>query len=137
MKITLHPGAEQDIQEAAAFYEREGSSVLAARFVAEFKRLSNVLMCAKKFSHHSCACSAIKPELTSMSFANRGFAIPVSYLGRKDPSRDPELRGKADYILEVRRRVRWVLEAKAPGVELGENDYEQAWSYANHPERAA
>ena len=36
MKITLHPGAEQDIQEAAAFYEREGSSVLAARFVAEF-----------------------------------------------------------------------------------------------------
>ncbi len=44
MKITLHPGAEQDIQEAAAFYEREGSSVLAARFVAEFKRLSNLLI---------------------------------------------------------------------------------------------
>ena len=43
MKITLHPGAEQDIQEAAAFYEREGSSVLAARF-AEFKRLSNLLI---------------------------------------------------------------------------------------------
>ncbi len=44
MKITLHPGAEQDIQEAAAFYEREGSSVLAAKFVAEFKRLSNLLI---------------------------------------------------------------------------------------------
>ena len=44
MKITLHPGAEQDIQEAAVFYEREGSSVLAARFVAEFKRLSNLLI---------------------------------------------------------------------------------------------
>lgn len=25
MKTTLHPGAEQDIQEAAAFYEQEGS----------------------------------------------------------------------------------------------------------------
>ncbi len=44
MKITLHPGAEQDIHEAAAFYEREGSPVLAARFVAEFKRLSNLLI---------------------------------------------------------------------------------------------
>lgn len=44
MKIALHPGAEQDIQEAAEFYEREGSSVLAARFVAEFKRISNLLI---------------------------------------------------------------------------------------------
>jgi plasmid stabilization system protein ParE len=44
MRITLHPGAEQDIQEAAEFYEREGSPVLAARFVAEFKRLSNLLI---------------------------------------------------------------------------------------------
>jgi len=44
MKITLHPGADQDIQEAAVFYEREGSPALAARFVAEFKRLSNLLI---------------------------------------------------------------------------------------------
>ncbi|SBT08388.1 Plasmid stabilization system protein [Candidatus Accumulibacter aalborgensis] len=44
MKVTLHPGAEQDIREAAAFYEREGSAVLAARFVAEFKRLSSLLV---------------------------------------------------------------------------------------------
>jgi toxin ParE1/3/4 len=44
MKITLHPGAEQDLQDAAAFYEREGSSALAARFVAEFKRLSSLLI---------------------------------------------------------------------------------------------
>ena len=43
MKVTLHPAAEQDIQEAAAFYEREGTSKLAARFVAEFKRLSAML----------------------------------------------------------------------------------------------
>ncbi len=64
----------------------------------------------------------------------QGLRYPRQYLGRKDPARDPGLRGKADYILEVKGRVRWVIEAKAPGVELGPNDSEQAWSYANHPE---
>ena len=44
MRITLHPGAERDIQEAAAFYGREGSPLLAAKFVAEFKRLSQLLI---------------------------------------------------------------------------------------------
>lgn len=44
MKVSLHPGAEKDIEEAAAFYEREASPVLAARFVAEFKRLSKLLI---------------------------------------------------------------------------------------------
>ena len=44
MKLTLHPGAEQDILEAGAFYEREGSPLLASRFVAEFKRLANLLL---------------------------------------------------------------------------------------------
>ncbi len=56
------------------------------------------------------------------------------FLGRKDPNKDPELRGKADYILEVRGRVRWVLEAKAPGVDVAPDHAEQAWSYASHPE---
>ena len=32
MKLTLHPGAENDVEEAAEFYEREGSAALAARF---------------------------------------------------------------------------------------------------------
>jgi toxin ParE1/3/4 len=44
MKVTLHPGAEQDVQEAAAFYAREGSPLVAARFVAEFKRLGVLLL---------------------------------------------------------------------------------------------
>ncbi|MGY4828210.1 type II toxin-antitoxin system RelE/ParE family toxin [Sphaerotilaceae bacterium SBD11-9] len=44
MKVVLHPGAEQDIQEAAAFYAREGSPLVAARFVAEFKRLTALLV---------------------------------------------------------------------------------------------
>jgi len=44
MKVSIHPGAEQDIEDAAAFYEREGSAILAARFIAEFKRLSKLLL---------------------------------------------------------------------------------------------
>ena len=43
MKVTLHPAAERDIAEAAEFYERTGSPVVAAKFVAEFKRLSTLL----------------------------------------------------------------------------------------------
>ena len=44
MKVTLHPGAERDIGEAAAFYAREGSPALAATFVAEFKRVATLLL---------------------------------------------------------------------------------------------
>jgi toxin ParE1/3/4 len=44
MKVTLHPSAEKDIENAAGFYEREGSAALAALFVAEFKKLSRLLM---------------------------------------------------------------------------------------------
>lgn len=43
MRVTLHPAAEQDIVDAASFYEREGSAVLAARFVTEFKRMAALL----------------------------------------------------------------------------------------------
>lgn len=44
MKLTLHPAAEQDIQAAASFYERTGTPLVAARFVAEFKRLATLLI---------------------------------------------------------------------------------------------
>ena len=44
MKATIHPDAAQDIAEAAAFYEREGSPQLAARFVAEVKRVIHLLL---------------------------------------------------------------------------------------------
>lgn len=43
MKVTLHPAAERDIAEAAEFYEREASPILAARFVKEFKRVAALL----------------------------------------------------------------------------------------------
>lgn len=43
MRIVLHPAAERDLLEAATFYERQGSPALAARFVAEFKRMAALL----------------------------------------------------------------------------------------------
>lgn len=44
MKVVLHPDAAQDLQEAAAYYEREGSPAVAAKFVAEFKLLTTLLI---------------------------------------------------------------------------------------------
>jgi plasmid stabilization system protein ParE len=43
MKVILHPGAEQDIVDAATFYETEGSPALANRFVKEVERVANLL----------------------------------------------------------------------------------------------
>ena len=59
---------------------------------------------------------------------------PRRSLGRKKPNADPELRGKADYICEVDRRIRWTIEAKSPGGGITDDDVEQAFTYANHPE---
>jgi len=64
MKITLHPAAERDLFDAAAFYEREGSPALAARFVAEFKRMGALL--------------TEQPEIGSpRSRGRRGFAMSI------------------------------------------------------------
>jgi hypothetical protein len=59
---------------------------------------------------------------------------PYNYIGKKNHSKDPILRGKPDYILEAKGKVRWVLEAKAPDQEISADILEQAWSYANHAE---
>lgn len=64
MKVTVHPGAECDLYDAAEFYEREGSPILAARFVAEFKRVAALL--------------AERPEMGSpRSRGRRGFALSI------------------------------------------------------------
>ena len=39
----------------------------------------------------------------------QSLRYPKIFLGRKNPNRDLELRGRADYILESSGRVRWVL----------------------------
>jgi hypothetical protein len=58
---------------------------------------------------------------------------PKKSLGRKK-SRDPELVGKADYVFEVDKRLRWVMEAKGPDEDLTQDEREQAYTYATHPE---
>lgn len=55
-------------------------------------------------------------------------------LGRKNPVKDPPLRGRADYICVAGGQVRWTIEAKPPYEELDLTAREQAWTYANHPE---
>jgi hypothetical protein len=64
----------------------------------------------------------------------QSLRYPRFFLGRKDPKKDPELRGKADYICEVDRKIRWTIEAKSPASEITTDDIEQSYSYANHPE---
>src|SRR5262245_61612627 len=63
----------------------------------------------------------------------QNLRYPRVFLGRKKGN-DPPLRGKADYILEVQGRLRWVVEAKPPSSPLGLEEIEQAWTYASHPE---
>lgn len=64
----------------------------------------------------------------------QSLRYPRAFIGRKKPNSDPILRGKADYILEAGGAVRWVIEAKAPDVEIDVDSIEQAFTYANHPE---
>lgn len=63
----------------------------------------------------------------------QSLCYPKASMGRKKPNSDPVLRGKADYILEAGGSVRWIIEAKAPDVEIDTDAIEQAFTYANHP----
>jgi plasmid stabilization system protein ParE len=44
LKVVLHPAAELDLEAAAAFYERQGSPALAARFIKEFWHAASLLL---------------------------------------------------------------------------------------------
>jgi len=43
LSYRLHPGAEQDLLEAARFYRREGGARLASRLLDEFERVAKLL----------------------------------------------------------------------------------------------
>lgn len=64
MKLSLHPDAERDLAEAAAYCERAGSALVAVRFVAEFRRVANLLM-------------AFPAMGSPRSRGRRGFAMSV------------------------------------------------------------
>lgn len=88
----------------------------------------------------------VRPFLERLGYrhgtlANIRTEVPLRYaqafLGRKNPSSDPALRGRADYVCEFIPYGRWVVEVKAPLIELSEEDAAQAHTYAAHPEIAA
>jgi hypothetical protein len=60
-----------------------------------------------------------------------------AFLGRKNPARDPDLVGRADYICGVVSFGRWIVEVKSPAEALSQDTVEQAHTYAAHPEIAA
>jgi Type I restriction enzyme R protein N terminus (HSDR_N) len=49
-------------------------------------------------------------------------------------SADRLLTGYADYILDVGKQIRWVLETKSPANGILDVDVDQAFTYAKHPE---
>jgi hypothetical protein len=63
----------------------------------------------------------------------QSLRYPKNILGLKKKS-DPILRGTADYICDVKSKLRWVIEAKSPDIKIGIDDLEQSYSYAIHPE---
>ncbi|MDR6624849.1 type I restriction enzyme HsdR N-terminal domain-containing protein [Caulobacter segnis] len=88
----------------------------------------------------------VRPLLTSLGYAHgteasirteQTFRYGKAFLGRKNAKKDPDLAGRADYILEVASYGRWVAEVKAPSEEITRDAVEQAHTYAAHPEVAA
>jgi Type I restriction enzyme R protein N terminus (HSDR_N) len=60
------------------------------------------------------------------------LVYPHDLLGRKKKT-DPLLIGKPDYICRAGGRVSWTIEAKPP-VPISNDDIQQAYTYAKHPE---
>lgn len=88
----------------------------------------------------------VRPMLARLGFehgtlANIRTEVQLRYdrafLGRKNPTKDPPLVGRADYVCEAISYGRWVVEVKAPSHELTTDDAEQAHTYSAHPGIAA
>jgi hypothetical protein len=84
----------------------------------------------------------VRPLLSRLGYAHGTQAnirteVPLRYdkafLGRKNPSKDPPLAGRADYICEAISFGRWAVEVKAPYHVLNQDDVEQAHTYCAHP----
>lgn len=61
-------------------------------------------------------------------------ALPLQLPRPKKPEEGSVLSGRADYVLNAGGRVPWVIEAKAAARAITDDDIEQAYSYAIHPE---
>lgn len=60
------------------------------------------------------------------------LTYPKIVMGRMKPTDPPLPRGRADYVLEVDRKLRWVVEAKHPDEPLTDEVIAQTFTYANH-----
>lgn len=98
-----------------------------------------------RFSEADVRAEMLDPMLRALGYqagtTNNISREPVlrygrRFLGHKKKS-DPKLEGRPDYVLEVGSAGRWLIEAKAPHVTLTVDDFEQAQSYALHPNVAA
>lgn len=95
MKVTLHPAAEQDIQAAATFYEREGSPLVAARFVAEFKRVATLLLDNPEIgSPRSNGRRGLPMSVFPYTVIYRASAEEIKILVVKHDSKRPAFGGK-------------------------------------------
>jgi plasmid stabilization system protein ParE len=95
MKVTLHPAAERDLLEAAQFYEREGSSALAARFVAEFKRLAVLLSAQPEIgSPRSSGRRGLAMSIFPYTVVYKSSAAEIRILVVKHDSRRPGYGGR-------------------------------------------
>ncbi len=62
------------------------------------------------------------------------WRYPHLFLGHKNSKTDPILKGRPDYILEIREIGNWILEAKAGSEVVGMDDIDQAYTYASVPQ---
>jgi plasmid stabilization system protein ParE len=95
VKITIHPGAEQDLTEAAEFYERKGSPLVAGRFIDEFKRLLLLLREYPQIgSPRSNGRRSLSMKVFPYSVIYRGTAQEIVILVVKHDSRRAGYGGK-------------------------------------------
>jgi len=99
-------------------------------------------MSSRTLSEAAVREEIIAPILRALHYSSNGendvryglsLRYPREILGRKNPAADRRIRGIADYLCRAGRRIPWIIEAK-PSEPITDDDIEQAYSYAKHPE---
>src|SRR5688572_14860240 len=90
----------------------------------------------ERYSENDVRETIIRPLIAKLGYAPEMVTTQLAlkydrlFLGhKKGADKDRQLRGEADYIMDIDGRLRWVIEAKKPG-EITDDDREQAYSYA-------
>jgi toxin ParE1/3/4 len=95
MKITLLPSAADDLVQAAAFYQKTASPVVAAKFVGEFKRVAHLLLeFAAIGSSRTGGRRGFSPRLFPYTVIYRQTKDGITGLVVKHDRRHPTFGGK-------------------------------------------